>query len=59
MVCLCWNCRSSSHGQQKGKSWRGCQKFIKAKPSIDLGDGASDEVDEDELEELWKEKNYK
>jgi hypothetical protein len=32
----------------------------KAKPNIDLGDGASDEVDEDELkEEFRKEKNYK
>jgi hypothetical protein len=31
----------------------------KAKPSIDLGVGASDEVDEDQLEELKKEKNYK
>jgi hypothetical protein len=32
----------------------------KAKPSIDPGDGASDEVGEDELkEELKKEKNQK
>jgi uncharacterized protein (UPF0216 family) len=31
----------------------------KAKPNIDLGDGTSYEVDEDALEELGKEKNYK